>query len=142
VAGDSAQEATGVGPVGTVLQCCVSVGTQTDAPTAAVQPQVVVVHWLSIEADWAVHDDTPVGPVFTTGQVVAVHPSPLFAECVWQLSVGVGPLTTVGQSVLVQELSELAAATVHDATPPEVVCGWQSVSIQEFELLAASGVQV
>jgi hypothetical protein len=143
VATDAVQEDTGVGPVAAVLHCCVPEVTQTDEPTGAVQPQVVVVQAgvVLALAVTGVHEGTPVGPLVTTGQAVEVQELPLFAACTLQLPVGLGPVTTVGQLVAIQELPEPALATVHEATGLDVVWVRQLVWTQEFVLLAACAVQ-
>ena len=97
------QEATGVGPVETVLHSCVPDGTQTAEPVGAVQPQVVAVQGGVVVAlaGTGVQDDTPMGPVVTTGQVVATQLLVEVAAAGVHEPVGVGPTTVLPQVVAV-----------------------------------------
>ncbi len=97
-------DATGVGPVTTVLQTTVADGTQAATPLGAVQPQVVAVHGgvvVALALTGVQPSGALVGPEADTGQVVVTQPFADEAAAGVHEPVGVGPVTAVPQVVAV-----------------------------------------
>lgn len=133
-------EATGRGPVSTVLQICVAEATQLATPAAAVQLQVVAVQGGVVPA-LAVKGVQPsgagVGPEVAVVQAVAIQLLPEDATAFVQEPVGVGPFTSVLQLVVVQEFSAVAAIGVQAVTPVGPVSTVLQV-MSTYELIAAA----